>query len=149
MDKSVLRPGFLSDHSNITINFNSNFYLRGPSYWKLNCSLLHDLDYIQLVKHTILSTVEINSGTGPVLLWETIRNQIRPTGKTIQYSSEKSKTYLNKIKTLENNLCDLESKIQENPSEILHNNIFEVKTELEQELEKKTKGAMVRSRARW
>ena len=81
------------------------------------------------------------------MLWETIKNQIR--GTTIQYSSEKSKTYLNKIKTLENNLYVLESKFQENPSEVLHNNIFEVKTELEQELEKKTKGALVRSRARW
>ena len=147
IDKSEIRPDFLLDHSNITINFNSNFYLRGPSYWKLNCSLLNDLDYTQLVKHTIFSTVEINSGTEPVLLWETIKNQIR--GTTIQYSSEKSKTYLNKIKTLQNNLYDLESKFQENPSEVLHNNILEVKTELEQELEKKTKGAMVRSRARW
>ena len=108
MDKSEVRPGFLSDHSNITINFNSNFYPCGPSYWKLNCSLLNDLDYIQLVKHTILSTVEINSMTEPVLLWETIKNQIR--GTTIQYSSEKSKTYLNKIKTLENNLYVLELK---------------------------------------
>ena len=32
MGKSEIRPGFLSDHSNITINFNSNFYPRGPSY---------------------------------------------------------------------------------------------------------------------
>ena len=98
MDKSEIRLGFLSEHSNITINFNSNFYPRGPSYWKLNCSPLNDLDYIQLVKHTVLSTVEINSGTEPVLLWETNKNQIR--GTTIQYSSEKSKTYLNKIKLL-------------------------------------------------
>ena len=94
VNKAEIGPGYLSDHSSITIGLVPFLQVRGKSYWKFN-SLLVDKDYVKLVKETILNTAEMNPNFENMLLWEVIKNQIR--GNTIQYSSIKKKAKNDKI----------------------------------------------------
>ena len=45
--------GYRTDHSAVKLSLNFNNHKKGRSYWKFNCSLLKDKDYIQVVKDTI------------------------------------------------------------------------------------------------
>ena len=79
----------------ISIAFIPHQNKRGTGFWKLNCSLLKDLDYIETIKETIITTTEINHEANPNLLWDTIKMGVR--GKSIKYGSLK-KEMKNKIK---------------------------------------------------
>ena len=81
------------------MSFTAQDASRGPGFWKLNCSLLNDVEYIDLVKKTILETKELNHDANPSLLWETVKCQIR--GQSIKYASGKKRKSVNEIKNLE------------------------------------------------
>ena len=89
----------------------------------------------------------MNPNIENMLLWEVIKNQIR--GNTIQYSSIKKKAKNDKIKEIESTLYQLETQFNVNPNQNIKMLIDEKKQDLDKELEWKTKGAMIRSRARW
>ena len=43
-------PAIRTDHSAITIHINGiEETIRGPSFWKFNCSLLEDEEYVKLI----------------------------------------------------------------------------------------------------
>lgn len=54
---SKIVPGYKSDHSGIVISLKLNPQERGPGYWKLNASYLHDKNYVQHVKDIIHETI--------------------------------------------------------------------------------------------
>ena len=95
--KADILPGYKTDHSlcNIVINYQS--HPRGPGLWKLNSSLLGEMDYVNNIKSIILETAnqyESDETVDEVLLWEMIKHQIRDT--SIKYSKAKTK----KMKTV-------------------------------------------------
>ena len=49
VDKSTITSSYRSDHSLIAIQCIFSEISRGPGYWKLNCSLLDDLEYVTLI----------------------------------------------------------------------------------------------------
>ena len=120
---------------------------RGTGFWKLNCSLLQDADYKEKVRQIIRETAENNANADPNWKWETIKMAIH--SGTIEYSSRKQKDKENKIALLENKLNRLENTSAESPSEQCTREIKKVKEDLETYIADRTRGAMVRSRARW
>ena len=48
-----IEPGFKTDHSIIIISLNITEAKWGRGLWKFNNSLLHDIDYVKLVKQII------------------------------------------------------------------------------------------------
>ncbi len=58
---------------------------RGPGFWRLNCSLLKDQKYVDLINNTIPETAQNNPDTDDILLWDTIKLKVR--GDSIRYSS--------------------------------------------------------------
>ena len=57
-------PGYKTDHSLITLSVSTQSNPRGPSFWKLNTSLLSDLGYVKSIKgpftlHQIFGTARI------------------------------------------------------------------------------------------
>ena len=50
-------PAYRSDHSRISLRLKLAFESRGRGFWKFNCSLLKDLNYLRLVKRVIMETV--------------------------------------------------------------------------------------------
>ena len=142
-----IAPGYLSDHSNVRIKLRMIENTRGRGFWKFNCQLLHDKEYIDLIKGTITNISTSNREANPHLLWETMKVAIRSS--TIEYASRKKKAKENVVNALEHRLQRLEHILLSKPSENVEKSINEIKEELDIYIAEKTRGAMVRSRARW
>ena len=143
-----IKPGYKTDHSKINLSLITEINERGRGFWKLNCSLLSDKEYVELIKHTITDTVNINVEANPSLIWDTVKAQIR--GETIKYASMKKKSRLNKIKEIEDRLKEVEKlqQIDQDPRQF-EAEIKSIKEELEREVEYKTKGALIRCKVQW
>ena len=48
-----IKPGYRSDHSILELNLVVNPFQRGRGLWKLNCSLLKNPEYLNMINHTI------------------------------------------------------------------------------------------------
>ena len=120
---------YKSDHSMIDVFFKFIDQERGKGSWKFNNSLLHDEEYINIIKQCIadtLSQYEVSNDDGIItysiddqLLWEMLKLNIR--GKTISYSSFKKRNRDKREQTLENKLLNLYKKdmnLQETKEEI-------------------------------
>ena len=135
----------------IDINYHSN--PRGPGFWKLNCALLSEVDYVNAIKSTITETVsqyENDEGVDEVLLWEMLKLEIRDA--SMKYSKAKMKKMKNKEANTERELAALERQLEQdvnNEKEVLEEQIRLKKNELESIMQYKTKGAIIRSKARW
>ncbi len=53
-----IKTGLRSDHSIVNLELNSNKLNRGRFFWKFNNNLLHDIDYVNLIKKTISENKE-------------------------------------------------------------------------------------------
>ena len=154
VSKADILPGYKTDHSlcKIDVNYHSN--KRGPGFWKLNSSLLSEIEYINAIKATITQTVaqyEHDEEVDEVLLWEMIKLEIRNT--SIKYSKAKMKEMRKKEDIIENEIASLERQLEKDPGNnnkaALVDQLKLKKKELESIIEYKTKGAIIRSRARW
>ena len=151
--KADILPSYKTDHSlcNIVINYQTQ--RRGVGFWKLNSSLLGEIDYVNDIKSTVAETVDQykNEETvDEVLLWEMIKLQIRDT--SIKYSKAKTKKMKNKEADIESEMGALERQFESstnNDKEALAEQLRVKKIELENIIEYKTKGAIIRSKARW
>jgi len=120
---------------------------------QLNSSLLGEMDYVNNIKSTILGTVnqyESDETADEVLLWEMIKLQIRDT--SIKYSKAKIKKMKAKEADNENDIAALEKQLEScinNDKKALAEQLRVKKRELENIIEYKTKGAIIRSTARW
>ena len=56
-EKCSIEPGYRTDHSIITLKLNLNKERRGKGFWKMNTSLLHDIEYVNKVKECIKENI--------------------------------------------------------------------------------------------
>ena len=99
-------PGFKSDHSAITLEITVQQQPRGPGFWKFNCSLLKDINYVNLVNNFFQNSVQNIQTEDPILKWEMIKLEIR--SETISFGAKKKKDRKKKISDLESQLKQLE-----------------------------------------
>ena len=81
-----------SDHSAIVLSINGiEIRSRGPSFWKLNSSLLDDKEYVSLInmKYPLWPNDEFKEVTDPRLFWDLMKYRIRQ--ESISYSKLKAK----------------------------------------------------------
>ena len=104
---------YRTDHSLIYLKLNLYDERRGPGFWKMNTSLLHDLDYIALVQQAIKDVIDIYAVPGQdvrnqnirlniddQLFFEMLKMEVR--GRSISYSAKKKKESVKKEKQVEN-----------------------------------------------
>ncbi len=133
--KTDISPGYRSDHSLITIKCNIGNVDRGRGFLKFNSSLLHEKEYVDLVKGVIEDTVEKYSITSSVsgeentqfnvndqMLFEMLKLEIR--AKTISYSSHRKKKLEKEEKQLEQDI------------ELLYEQLYEVDIDMSDCMEK-------------
>ena len=144
--KTDIIPGYRTDHSAITLQLNLNYQPRGPGFWKLNCSLLKELEYINLIKDTIKEVTD-EFTEDAIMKWEMIKMKVRM--KTMQFSAQRKRNKKKRVEELETQLKILEEEYSETQDENIEKQIREIKTNLETEMEQDTKGAMIRSKVRW
>ncbi len=100
--KCNIIPGFLSDHSAVTLNLNLSNTVRGPGYFKLNTNILLQTEYKETIKNSIQETVENNVGCNPNTMWELIKGTVRNI--SIKYSSKAKKLEREKETKIEQNI---------------------------------------------
>ena len=148
---SKIIPGVNSDHSIVVFQFNDNQPNKGPGFWKLNCSYVHnDVDFINLVKKKIqeFKDIHTNSNCNPNILWDALKCTI--TGVCIDYCTRKKKER-NKVKrNLMDDIAKVKSDIENAPSnDTLFDQLQILESKLNTILEFETKGLITRSRSRW
>ena len=145
--KSTILPSFLSDHSPVEIKINLEESERGKGFWKLNCSLLRDIEYINQIKQTIRETVEDNTNLEHGMLWEMIKLKIR--GTSIKYSSRKKRSNNNLLTALTRRQQILQEKFDRAPDPEIKRDIDLVHGDIEQIIASQMKGAQVRAKLNW
>ena len=141
-------PGIKSDHSIITVTVGNPVSKRGRGYWKFNSLLLQDKEYVnginKLIESIKESTIDM---VDKQLKWDYIKLEIR--GYTLQYSFKKNKERKELKLKLEKDLYEIETKLESGISDINMDNYFFIKEEIGKIEEIETKGAVLRSKARW
>ena len=77
MSESKITPEYHTDHSSIELGIQITSNKKGKGFWKLNTSLMRNIDYLANVKAAINEIVVYNNEANPQTLWEVINLQIR------------------------------------------------------------------------
>ena len=142
MDSTDICPVSFSDHSAILLNIVTENLPFGPSFWKLNCSLLDDLDYIKQLEESLVKWIsEYETFENKGLLWDILKFEIRRF--TISYSKNKAKQRKSKIKDLEQQLTNLDGLYVSDPSTQNFERLKKVRADLDECYNYITKGAIV------
>ena len=158
-------PAYRTDHSRVALRLKLAVQLRGRGFWKLNCSLLRDPNYLQMTKQVIVDTVrsyacpiyaeyyvnslesreDIQFTISDELFLETLLMNIR--AKTIMFSIQKRRHLIEKEDRLLKELNECESL--PNPSSQDIETIEQKQLELKTLRNPRNEGRIVRSRVRW
>ena len=149
VDRVNVIPGYQTDHSSVVMNVIFQHQQKGPGYWKLNNSLLKDIDYVNKINNLIAIELDDVKEGQYRKKWELFKLVVR--GTTLQHSARKQKSNRNKIAALERKLKKLQDEL------IDKNMLFDdtkeqirlVKSEIMQIKKEKVKGAIIRSKAAW
>ena len=82
--------GYKTDRSLMEITVATHSNMRGPGFWKLNTSLLTEMDYINQIRAVIKETQEEyqnDTFVNDALMWEMIKLNIRK--QSLKYSTIK------------------------------------------------------------
>ena len=134
----------------ISITVQSN--PRGPGFWKLNTSFLTEIEHVNQIKSTIQAVKEEyqNDDTmNHALLWEMIKMKARE--QSLKYAAAKKAKALKREEDLEKAINNLQLQIEttsdnEGAKQL---ELERKKAELENIIEYRTKGAILRSKCRW
>ena len=99
-------PGYKTDHSMITLQISLRSSKRGRGFWKLNTSLLKDIEYVNRIKLIINRTKEeyANDETvDPSLLWEMVKMKVRE--ESIKFGAHKKKKIAEKQEEIEQSIA--------------------------------------------
>ena len=144
---SSIKPSILTDHSLVDLNLCIQNNKRGPGFWKFNCALLYDDNYVQMIKNAIQETVQIEYVQTAGLLWEAIKLRIRTD--TIRYCSRKKRFKNNTLMALNKRLQRLQTNFQLNPTSEESAEIDRVKEDIDTLLQEKLNGVIIRSKIDW
>ena len=143
-------PAIKTDHSAISLEFsNSDTDIKGPGFWKMNCSLLEDEDYIKEVtaKIPIWLTEGRNELTDNRSIWDWIKYNIRV--HAIRHSKQKAMERKEKETNLQREFEKAKQIFDSDPNDINANALNSTKEKLELLYEQKIQGIIIRARARW
>ena len=110
-------PAIKSDHSAIILTLNSlDKQPFGPSYWKLNSSLLDDTNYIHLISSKYSDWLdEFKDVTDKRVLWDLIKYRIRQV--SIKYSKEKARERRARLAEAEQKVKEYDQLCNADPSD--------------------------------
>ncbi len=138
------------DHKCIIVRISGLNRIRGPSYWKLNTSVLDDDNYRKGIEKVYRSTyAEYSNVLSKQTLCDFIKNRAKEF--SIWYCSNKAKQIKDKAQDLEEKIDMIDSNICINPNDAenlkVERNILKCK--LDDIYEAKARGAFIRSKVKW
>ena len=147
---SNIIPAIRTDHDTISIEIGElENEQKGPGYWKMNCSLLKDEEYVNSV--TEMLPVWKAEGRKELLdsrnVWDWIKYNIR--AHAINYSKKKAKERNATESNLQDELKKAKQKYETMPSDSNATCLNAAQEKLETFYEERTKGIIICARARW
>nr|CAB3264543.1 pol-like protein [Phallusia mammillata] len=145
-------PGIMSDHKIVVLTLEFAPNARGRGYWKLNTRLLNDKRYVKLIRKTIDDYTQTNPANhvNPHTRWDALKAVIR--GVSIGFSARVKKENTSRQNELELGIKAFEDELvrANTPADQkLVTELTQLKNDLDNLIENKTKGAIIRSRALW
>ena len=123
--------------------------VKSPGFWKLNCSLLSDKEYVNELN--ILLPTWIQEGKqdlgDPRSVWDWVKYKVKKYSRW--YSMNKCKQQNLEEQQLNRQFQEAIATYQNCPSQENLSALNVLKEKLEHLFEKKVKGIIIRSRARW
>ena len=147
--KCCIKPSILTDHRlvHLSLQILPN-QTRGPGYWKFNTSLLYNQAYVAKIKKVISNTARnLSNETNKGMVWDLIKMSVR--AETIKFCSLEKRKRDFMEKELEREIERLTLKYNTLHDEKILDQIETMKTELESINGLKTKGNIIRARAKW
>ena len=145
VQNTKIGTSFRSDHSIVTLTINLDKVQRGPGYWKLNCALLKEKEYVDMIKATVRECEYCYEELeDKALLWETMKMKFRSV--SIKYSIERSRKSKKREKELDSQIHQLET--QEFLSEEEESELCNARKMLNSLIDEKVEGQKIRSRAK-
>ena len=138
------------DHLGLETQFKISLNPRGPSYWKLNVSILNEDPYNELVRTVIKNTkTEYENILCKRSLWDLIKIRIKEI--SIKFCVEKQRKKKAEIGDLEKRLEKIESEIRLSEESVadLKSERSVVKNTLDRFYAEKAKACQIRARAKW
>ena len=139
------------DHDLVVTKVYINTRPKGSGYWKFNSQLLNNSEYCNDVKNVIKETcTEYKELNNHQLIWEMVKINVKEM--TIHFASKLSRENKSYISDLQNQLNSIQQSIDNSDQSNLNGLLTEknaVQEQLDSELEIKSKGAFIRSRAKW
>ena len=146
--KSSKIPGLCSDHSGVIFQIKSNASSTGPGLWKLNTSLLKDLQFVNSLNGTIDEVKGMTDFTDKRSHWDYLKYKVKECA--IRESKIRAKIKREETALLEKKILDADKLLSENPAS---QQAAEIKKEAEKALdvfhEEKTKALIVQSRCQY
>ncbi|PJE77614.1 hypothetical protein CI610_03461 [invertebrate metagenome] len=128
-----IRPAQIkyTDHLAISIKIYHSSNTKGKGIWKINNSLLDEVEYKSMVRNVIRELKEEQAALdlGKSQFWDYCKVIIK--NRTIHYCRNRSKNISENISQLEKNLVNLQTEHVQNPQEILKERISELEGNLE------------------
>ena len=149
VETADILPSVQSDHSTLKLKFSPvNERSRGPSSWKFNNSLTTDKCFVDSMKSNIPTFYEESRELkDPVMRWEFLKYKIRQF--TIYYSKEKASERKARRIALEKTVKRLEISLSANSNEMLLEEYYKYKNELESIYNFIAERIILRSKASW
>ena len=113
-----ISTGYKTDNSLIEIKIALHSNMRGPGFWKLNTSLLTEIDYVNQIRTVIKDTKEEYKNdrcVNDALMWEMIKLKIRE--HSLKYSAIKKGKTSRLEENLEREINTLQCLIESNNME--------------------------------
>ena len=112
-------PAIRTDHSAITLEFvNTLADVKGPGVWKMNCSLLDDEEYVNVISESI--PIWLAQGHKELAdfrcVWDWLKYNVR--ARTIQYSKKKARERKEKEKRLQDQYTNAKCTFKTNPNSL-------------------------------
>ena len=147
---TCILPAIKTDHAAIVVDLkNEDNQMKGPGIWKMNCSLLEDVSYVNDVTEKI--PVWIAEGekdlTDNRSIWEWLKYNIR--ANAIEHSIRRAHERKQREESLQADYSRASKVYEEDTNNITADQLNSAKEKLELFYEEKVKGIIIRARARW
>ena len=145
-------PSYKTDHNTVLLEIECNStFRRGPGFWKLNESILNDLNNLNRLNNKVDETINKTKFTEKCLRWELLKDVIVKECKEI--SSQRAKKSKEIILKLQNTLQNAEMRAQTAQTDLEKNiadeAVNECKIQMSRYVQSKADGARIRCRTRW
>ena len=151
IERTDIMPSYATDHSMVVITIRFSNIDRGKGFWKMNTSMLRDNDYVESINGTIEEVMKQQFKTAREK-WDFLKFKIKEASNKftkVRKKSQEMKLHLYKCKLqrLHDNLEEVEDNIFTKKDS--QKEIEKITKEIDELMEVKTKGAIMRSRVDW